>query len=35
MRYREYCAAFHIESCRSIDPFEFSEGDIHRISHHD
>lgn len=31
MRYREYCAALHVESCRSIDPFEFSQGEIHWI----
>jgi hypothetical protein len=30
-RYREYCAALHVESCRSLDPFEFSQSNIHWI----
>ena len=27
-RYREYCAAFHVDSSRSLDPKEAREGDV-------
>lgn len=30
-RYRDYCAASHVESCRSLSPRELREGDIHWI----
>jgi hypothetical protein len=30
-RYREYCTTFHFESFRSIEPFVFSQGDVHWI----
>jgi hypothetical protein len=30
-RYREYCAALHIECSTSLDPFRYQEGDIQWI----
>ena len=30
-RYREYCAAFHVESHRSLQPYEAKEGDTQWI----
>ena len=30
-RYREYCAAFHVETNRSLAPRETREGDVHWI----
>ena len=30
-RYREYCAALHVECCSSLDPFQARQGDIHWI----